>query len=74
MRPMNPKKLKSVEACNKRLEWLAIEIARVTENIRSGFVSEKSDIAKLKTSLENEQSRIYRHREALKTNELPFPA
>jgi ribosomal protein L22 len=68
---MNPKKFKTVEACQKRLDWLEIEIARVAENIKSGFVSEKSDIALLKKSLEREQSRLSARREALKTNEFP---
>ena len=71
---MNPKKFKTVEECNARLEWLDLEIAKVTENIKSVFVSDKSDIAKRLENLKHEQTRLFARSEALKTNELPFPA
>ncbi|MGA2853893.1 MAG: hypothetical protein ABSE90_07180 [Verrucomicrobiota bacterium] len=68
---MNPKKFKTVEHCDQRLAWLELEIDRIEENVRTGFVSEKSDIAKRGESMKREQSRLFARREALKTNELP---
>jgi hypothetical protein len=71
---MNPKKFKTVEECNARLEWLDLEIVKVAQNISTGFVSEQSNIARRLKNLKHEQARLFTRREALKTNELPFAA
>jgi hypothetical protein len=69
---MNTWEFKTVEECNARLTWLEVEIIRVAENIKLGFVSKKSDMARRGEALKREQLRMFKHREKLRTNELPL--